>query len=178
MIAVRAGNPKGIKTLADFQREDVKLAMVNPEAAAVGRVVKSKLGAAYEPLAAHATVLKPTVTEIASDLSLGAVDAAIMWDSTVPQFKGLEAIEAPEISTHVENASVGVLSFSTQATAALRFARYLAAPERGGEAFKQSGFTPVGGDKWAERPEMVLYSGGVNRLAIEGLLRSSPTAKA
>ena len=171
VIAVRAGNPKGIKALADLQRDDVKLALVNPEAAAIGRVVKAKLGATYEPLAAHATVQKPTVTEIASDLSLGAVDAAIIWDSTVPQFKGLEAVEAPEISTHVEKASVAVLAFSKQSPAALRFARYLAAPERGGEIFKQNGFTPIAGDKWADKPEMVLYSGGVNRPAIEGLLR-------
>ena len=171
VIAVRAGNPKGIKTLADLQRDDVKLALVNPEAAAIGRVVKAKLAAAYEPLAAHATVQKLTVTEIASDLSLGSVDAAIVWDSTVTQFKGIEAVEAPEISTHVEKASVGVLAFSKQSPAALRFARYLAAPEKGGEVFKQNGFTPIAGDKWADKPEMVLYSGGVNRPAIEGLLR-------
>ncbi len=171
VIAVRAGNPKGIKTLADLQRADVKLALVNHEAAAIGRVVKAKLGAAYDPLAARAAVQKPTVTEIASDLSLGSVDAAIVWDSTVPQFKGLEAMEAPEISTHVENASAGVLAFSQQAAGALRFARYLAAPERGGEILQQHGFKPIAGDKWAERPELILYSGGVNRLAIEELLR-------
>ncbi|MGB8170179.1 MAG: substrate-binding domain-containing protein, partial [Chthoniobacteraceae bacterium] len=171
VIAVRAGNPKGIKTLADLRRDDVKFALVNPEAAAIGRVVKKKLGADYEPLAVRAAVQKPTVTEIASDLSLGSVDAAIIWDSTVPQFKGIEAVEVPEISTHVEKASVGVLAFSKQLPAALRFARYLAAPEKGGEIFKQNGFTPIPGDKWADKPEMVLYSGGVNRPAIEGLLR-------
>lgn len=171
VIAVRTGNPKGIKTLTDLQRDNVKLALVNHEAAAIGRVVKTKLGPAYDPLAARAAVQKPTVTEIAADLSLGTVDAAIIWDSTVPQFKGLEAIEAPEISTHVENASACVLAFSQQATEALRFARYLAAPERGSESFKQHGFTPVAGDKWAAKPELILYSGGVNRPAIEELLR-------
>ncbi|HYR59506.1 MAG TPA: substrate-binding domain-containing protein, partial [Chthoniobacteraceae bacterium] len=148
----------------------VRLALTNAETAAIGRVVKGKLGAAYEPLAAHATVQKPTVTEIASDLSLGTVDAAIVWDSTVPQFKGIEAIEAPEISTHIEKASVGVLAFSKQPAQALRFARYLAAPEKGGEVFKQNGFTPIAGDKWAAKPEMILYAGGVNRPAIEELL--------
>ena len=170
VIAVRAGNPKSIHSLADLMREDVRLALANPEAAAIGRTVRSALGAQYEPLAAHATVQKPTVTEIAADVSLGGVDAAILWDATVPQFKGLEAIEAPELSGIIENASVAVLAVSQQSAAALRFARYLAAPEKGGEVFRRQGFTPIGGDKWAAMPELILYSCGVNRLAIEQLL--------
>lgn len=171
VIAVRSGNPKGIKVLADLLREDVRVALANPEAAAIGRTVKAALGAQYESLAARATMQKPTVTEIANDLSLGAVDAAILWDATVPQFKGLEAIEAPELTALVENASATVLKQSQQPAIALRFARYLAAPEKGGEVFKKFGFTPAGGDKWAATPELILYSGGVNRPAIEQLLR-------
>ncbi len=171
VIAVRSGNPKGVKGLADLLREDVRVALANPEAAAIGRTVKAALGAQYEPLAAHATVQKPTVTEIASDLSLGAVDAAILWDATVPQFKGLEAIEVAELTALVEPASAAVLKQSQQPAVALRFARYLAAPEKGGGVFKKFGFTPAGGDKWADMPELILYSGGVNRLAIEQLLR-------
>ncbi len=171
VIAVRAGNPKKIATLADLARDDVKLALANPEAAAIGRSVRTALGEKYEPLAKRAVVQKPTVTEIASDLSLGAVDAAILWDSTVPQFKGLEAIEAPEISSLAEDASVAVLTACQDSVAALRFARYLAAPEKGAAIFQQHGFKPVGGDQWAVKPEMILYSGGVNRPAVENLLR-------
>ena len=37
--------------------------------------------------------------------------------------------------------------------------------------FRAQGFQLAGGDKWAEKPELTLYSGGVNRLAIEKLLR-------
>ena len=171
VIAVRTGNPKKIATLADLARDDVKLALANPEAAAIGRSVRTALGDKYEPLAKHATVQKPTVTEIAADLSLGAVDAAILWDSTVPQFKDVEAIEAVELSGVIENASAAVLTACKDSVAALRFARYLAAPEKGGAIFQQQGFKPIGGDKWAEKPEMILYSGGVNRPAVEQILR-------
>ena len=213
VIAVRAGNPKNIRAIADLLRADVKVALANPEAASIGRVTKAVLsgvaavgsGAGVPPvaagvspantntsatgtvaktggtpaplpslwsqLAAHAAVMKPTVTEIASDLSLGAVDAAIVYDSTVPQFKGLEKIEVPEFAKREEVASIAVLTFCQQPAAALKFARYLAAPEKGGAIFKTNGFTPAGGDKWAAKPEMILYSGGVNRLAIEKSLR-------
>ena len=62
------------------------------------------------------------------------------------------------------------MSYTEKPAATLRFARYLAAPEKGGAVFKQSGFAPVPGDKWSARPELILYSGGVNRPAVEALL--------
>ncbi len=170
VIAVRSGNPKNIHAVADLLRADVKVALANPEAASIGRVTKATLTNVWPQLAAHVAVMKPTVTEIASDLSLGAVDAAIVWDATVPQFKGLEAIEVPELTSRAENASIAVLSFCNQSPAALKFARYLAAPEKGGAIFKANGFSPAGGDTWAAKPEMILYSGGVNRLAVEKIL--------
>jgi molybdenum ABC transporter molybdate-binding protein len=170
VIAVRAGNPKSIHGIADLLREDVKVALANPDAASISRVARSVLGDTWTKLAAHAAVMKPTVTEAAADLSLGTVDAAIIWDSVVGQFK-VEAIEVPELSARSENASATVLNFSTQSPAALRFARYLAAPEKGGAIFKANGFTPAGGDRWVDKPELILYSGGVNRPAIEGLLK-------
>ena len=171
VIAVRAGNPKNIRSVADLQRDDVKFALTNPDAASISRVTMKALGETWTKLVARATVMKPTVTEIAADLSLGAVDAAILWDATVPQFKGAEAVVVPELKSHVENASAAVLAFCTQPTAALRFARYLSAPEQGGAVFKAHGFQLADGDKWAEKPELILYSGGVNRLAIEKLLK-------
>ena len=171
VIAVRAGNPKNIRSLADLLRDDVKLALTNPDAASISRVAKAALGDTWGKLAARAAMMKPTVTEVAADLSLGTVDAAILWDATVPQFKNLAAVEVPELKDRVENASAAVLAACTQSVAALKFARYLAAPEKGGEVFRQHGFQLAGGDKWAEKPELILYSGGVNRLAVEKLLK-------
>ena len=171
VIAVRAGNPKNIHAVADLLRDDVKVALANPEAASISRVSRAVLGETWMKLAAHAAVMKPTVSEVAADLSLGTVDAAIIWDSTLAQFKETQAIEAPELASRVENASACVLNFAPQPAAALRFARYLNAPEKGGAVFKANGFTPAGGDKWAAKPELILYSGGVNRPAVEGLLK-------
>lgn len=171
VIAVAAGNPKKIHTLDDLLREDVRVALANPEAASIGKVVKAVLGEKWGPVSKRAAVMKPTVTEITSDLSIGAVDASVVWNSTVPQFKGIEAVEVPELLAKKENASAAILTASTQPTAAIKFARYLTAPERGAKIFGQQGFIPAGGDKWAEKPAMILYSGGVNRPAIEKLLK-------
>lgn len=171
VIAVAKGNPKGIRTLDDLLKPEIKLALPNPEAASIGKVAKKLLGNRWEALAGKASVMKPTVTEIAADLSLNAVDAALVWDSTVPQFKGTEAVEVPELSRHEERASTAILSYCQQSAAALKFARFMAAPDKGGAVFKKHGFKPAGGDPWAAKPEMILYSGGVNRPAIEKLVQ-------
>ncbi len=146
VIAVRQGNPKRIATLDDLLRPGVKTALPNPDAASIGKVTRNLLGAdRWDALAAAAAVMKPTVTEVAADVTLGAADAAIVWDAIVPQFKGLEAVEQPEFKDHRENASAAVLIACKQREEALRFARYLAAPDKGGAVFAEHGFRPAGG---------------------------------
>jgi molybdate transport system substrate-binding protein len=151
IIAVRKGNPKGIHTLDDLLRGDVKTALANPEAASISRVSRKALGEKWTQLAAHATVMKPTVTEVAADVNLGTVDAGIIWDTVTAQFEGTQAIQVPELSGIHENASACVLTFSAQPNAALRFAHYLTAPDKGGTVFQANGFTPAGGEKWASQ---------------------------
>lgn len=171
VLAVKSGNPRSIRSLADLERADVRLALANPEAASISKVTKRLLAEKWAPLAAKAAVMKPTVTELAADLQIGAIDAAIVWDAVARQFEGLEAIDLPGISNHRENASAAVLTVCQAPAGAIRFARFLAAPDRGGEVFKSHGFTPAGGDSWIEKPSLVLYSGGVNRPAIEPVLK-------
>jgi molybdate transport system substrate-binding protein len=175
VLAVAKGNPKKITSLAALKQDGIKLALPNPEAASCGKVTKRLLGNEWDALAAKAAVMKPTVTEIAADLSLGAVDAVIVWDATVPQFSGLEIVPVPELAQHEEFATAALLASCTQSSDAMRFARYLAAPEKGGSVFEKHGFKSVPGDKWAARPDLIIYSGGVNRPAIEKLLQQFAT---
>lgn len=140
VIAVKTGNPKNIRSVADLTRSDVKLAIANPDSASVSKVSRRLLAAQWDAISAKATVMKPTVTEIAMDLQIGTVDAAILWDSTVPQFKGLEVLELPELTQHRENASAAVLTACTQPQEARKLAHYLATPDQGGKVFLAYGF--------------------------------------
>jgi molybdate transport system substrate-binding protein len=175
VVAVRAGNPKAVANFEDLFRPEVRLALTNPETASIGKTVRAAAGTRWEALSAKVAVMKPTVTEIAADLSLGTVDAAILWDALPSQFSGLEAVHLPELDAKPETAAAGVLTSSTQAAEALKFARFLASPEKGGELLKAAGFTPQPGDAWAVKPELILYSGGVNRTAVESLLQAFAT---
>ncbi len=173
VIAVRPDNDKNIRTLDDLLRGDVDVIIAN-EQAAVGKTTRKVLANwdRFTEFKAKATT-KPTVTEVANDVRIGVrADVGLIWDSTARQW-GLEIVEVAELRQHSASSStisVGVLSFSKQPTAALRFARYLAAPEKGQPIFQEDHYETVAGDAWAVKPKLVFFSGGVNRLAVEETL--------
>jgi len=166
-IAVAPGNPKRIQGLDDLFRGNLTYSIPNEEAAA-----GHKAQDALEPVGLWAMVKKkaktqkPTVTEVAGDVQLGAVDAGIVWDSTARQF-GLDVVYIPQFQRSESQISASVLTASQKPTEALRFARYLAAPQKGQPLFKEHYFLPIEGDPWAVQPEITIYSGGVNRPAVQ-----------
>ncbi len=98
-------------------------------------------------------------------------DASILWTATIPQFKGIERIPEPILDSTHDTVSACVLKDSKDPTAALAFCRYHAAPDRGGKLFSKHGYTQVPGDGWSEHPAFTLFSGAVNLVAIDDLVR-------
>ncbi len=176
VIAVAKGNPRQIQSARDLLREDLRTALGSPEAASIGEATKSLLTAsglwdAVSEAARARGVFKPTVNDIANDVKLGAVDAAIVWDSTVKQYPELEAIPLENADKFIQCVTIGVLKCSRQPMAALRLARYVSARDRGLTSFAKLGYPVVDGDAWAETPELLYFSGAVNRLGIEETLK-------
>ncbi len=173
VIAFPADNPRAIRSLADLTRPDLSIALANPDAAAIGRLTRNALAKAnlWDALQSQAKVFKPTVNDVANDLKLGTVDAGIVWDATVRQYPGLSALPAPELAAEPAHVAIGILESSPQPRQALHFARFLAARDAGLPHFTQAGYQVVDGDAWNPHPEVVLFSGGVNRVAIEDTLR-------
>ena len=169
VLAVRPGNPKGLRSLDDLLKDGVRLAQANPDAAAIGKVTRDTLGKVgkWDAVKARTTVFKPTVNDVANDVKVGAVDAGIVWDATVRQYDGLEMVRLPEFDGVQASISVAVLRCTHQPTAALRFARYLTARDRGLPVVERGGFTVVEGDPWAEEPELRLFAGAMLRPAID-----------
>ncbi len=167
VIAVLKGNPKNVRSIADLYR--VNVALANPDVTAIGKVTRDLLrpSGQWEKLEKHARVFKPTVNDVANDVMLGAVDAGIVWDATIAQYERLEGVSVDPLSAARQTISIGVLRSAKQPWRALHFARYMGARDRGLHAFAGHGYKPVEGDAWAERPEVLLFSGGINRVAIE-----------
>ncbi|HEY7310674.1 MAG TPA: molybdate ABC transporter substrate-binding protein [Gemmataceae bacterium] len=173
VLAVRKGNPKNLHSLQDVLTSDSRLSQANPDAAAVGKLTRDALrrSGQWDAWQKQVLVSKPTVNDVANDVAVGAVDAGIVWDALVRQTPALEMVVLPELSAANAHVAVGVLNRGTQPSAALRFARYLAARDRGLPLFEQDGFTPVEGDLWAERPEVDLFAGAMLRPAVEETLK-------
>jgi ABC-type molybdate transport system substrate-binding protein len=91
----------------------------------------------------------------------------VVWDATVAQMAGLEAVALPELASAEARVSVGVLHSTTQPVAALRFARFLSARDAGLPVFAANGFRVVDGDRWDHEPELHLLAGAMLRPAVE-----------
>ena len=177
VIIVRRDSTKGIRAIDDLLRDDVRVALANPDQAAIGKATRDLLTKTgeWEQLKTHVTqagVFKPTVNEVANDVKLGSVDAGIVWDTTVVQYPDCEAVRVPSLEAGVGHVTVAVLRSATAPTRALRFARYMAARDKGLMTFERNGFPPVDGDRWADVPEITFFCGSVNRRAVETVIKA------
>lgn len=174
VLAVAANNPLNIQSIEDLKNDDIKLSIANPEAASVGKLTQKMLEESgdWESLKGYINVMKPTVNEVANDIKLGTVDAGIIWDAVAVQYPELDFIELPKWEKFAQQVTVGILKSTKNPTAALKFLRYLSAKDRGLETFAALGYKPVDGDPWEETPELLFYSGGVNRLAVDKTIQA------
>jgi len=176
VIAVAAGNPKGIKGVRDLLEEGTRIALGNPDTASIGKQTKKFLAQAglWDQIKRHTEsngVFKPTVPEVANDIKLGAVDAGIIWDATAAQYDDIEAIRDPAFYSAVMEISVAVTRSTRQPQKSLRFARWMNS-RVGNRVFNQYGFESVEGDVWELRPEITFFCGAVNRRAVDSIIKA------
>lgn len=183
VIMVNAKTELKIQSIRDLLDGKTSIALPDPEQAACGRAVRKALdkiesddGTLWDQLVAQATesgVSTGTVNEAANAVKIGSVDAAIVWDATcaMPDYRDFTtAIPVAELDTDPNLICVTVLNASEKPTAALRFARFMAAHDRGLKVFKELGMRPVEGDTWAETPQLTFFCGAVNRKSLEPIL--------
>ncbi len=176
VVGVQLGNPKQIHRLDDLLREDVRVVLANPDQAAIGRTTREALQrtgdwSALFKRVKKSGVFKPTVGEVANDIKLGSIDTGILWDAVASQYPDIETLSIPQLANSSTTIAIGILSDSKHPTAALHFARYLAAQDQGLKYFAALGYQPVEGDAWEEVPELIFFSGAVNRRALEPILK-------
>lgn len=169
VIAVKRGNPKSIRSFQDLLRDDVRLVQASDEATAIGKFTKEIMQAAglWEDLHKATTAYRTTVTEAANDIVVSAADTAIVYDAVLHTYPDLEYVEIPELEAAVSQVAVGVVKKTKQPRAALHFARFIAARDRGLKHYKENEFRVSGGDVWSDVPELKLFAGSMLRPAID-----------
>ena len=143
VVLTAKGNPKNIAAWPDLLREGVKVAVPNP-AAAVGKISRDHLTASgyWAALQPHA-VDTGTVTEAANAAKIGSVDAAIVWDAVASGYREQTSLAMPELAGAIAKVEIAVLNQSPDLQKALRFAKYVAAPDKGLAQFRAAGFRTI-----------------------------------
>src|SRR5262249_31142532 len=159
-----------IKSWNDVIAPGVKVGLANPDAAAIGKVVRDHLRkqGRWDAVLKQQPVMLGTVNEVGTAVQLGTIVIGVMWDAVARNFPKGTAIDVPELKGATAQVQIAVTKISAQPTQALRFARYVAAKDRGLEHLKKLGFeTTTRADAWASTPELVFYAGAMLRPAIE-----------
>jgi len=145
VLAVQKGNPKKLHCLEDLMKAGVRYAQADPEGTAIGKLTKAALekSGCWEPLARRRMSDTLTVTDLANEIQVGAVDAGFVWDATVRQYPKLQSVTLPQLNQVRARVAVAVLKSCKQPASALRFARFLAARDRGLRVFEQRDEAPA-----------------------------------
>ena len=87
VILVQKGNPKGIRDLNDFDREDIKVVLGNEKSGSVGKIAKKILttfrGEKYYQKIYEKAIKVPTSLEIVQALKEDRADISINWKAVV-----------------------------------------------------------------------------------------------
>jgi molybdate transport system substrate-binding protein len=145
VILTRPGNPHNIAKFEDLLKPGLKIAIANPDKAAIGKVVRDhlvKIGK-WDAVASHLEVQHTTVIDSANAVQLGSIDAAIVWDSVAINYQELTAVHVKELDGAVGKVEIVILNSATNPTGAWQLASYTSASDRGLVQFRKWGFKDV-----------------------------------
>ncbi len=141
-IAVPKGDPAGITTLTDLAKPGVKVMLGDPKAAAIGRLSKRLLenNGIYDAVEKNVIARGATVNELIVHVSMGTVDASIIWTDLVTNNEKIDVVEIPRDQNIIKVVPIGTLAFSANKDAARKFVDFVASAE-GKAIFEKHGFT-------------------------------------
>jgi molybdate transport system substrate-binding protein len=136
-IAVAAGDPLGIKTLADLAKPGVKVALCAPSVPC-GAAAQSALKATGVGLTP--VTQEQDVTSTLTKLELGEVDAALVYRTDVATAGGkVTGVNFPSASAAVNSYPITVVKGAANPAAARAFVAYVLSPA-GEDILQKAGF--------------------------------------
>jgi molybdate transport system substrate-binding protein len=136
-IAVPAGNPADVAGLADFATTDLKVALCAPEVPCGDAADRAFDAAGVTPAP---DTLEPDVKAVLSKMSLGEVDAALVYRTDViAAGDQVEGIDFPEAGDAVNDYPIVVLADAPNPEGATAFADLVESP-KGAAVLQKAGF--------------------------------------
>lgn len=124
VLAVQEGNPKNIGGLADLAQEGVTVVLGDYEATPIGKIAVKALTDAGIFDAVEVIAQTTTAPEIATALSLGNCDAAIIWKENT-RMDGISVVDTEEMDKYIKMIPAASLTCSTNAEALAAFLEFL-----------------------------------------------------
>jgi molybdate transport system substrate-binding protein len=142
VIITAKGNPKGIRSLRDFLRSDVRPAFGNPKSCQIGKItlkIFKKNGIDISKRPPYRESL--TVNELGLWVKMNAADASIVWDATAANFaEDTDIVRITPEENIISRAVAAVLKSSSHKKEAEEFVRFITSPE-GRSILKSRGYT-------------------------------------
>ncbi|HYT27065.1 MAG TPA: molybdate ABC transporter substrate-binding protein [Actinomycetota bacterium] len=138
-IVVAAGNPKGVRGLADLAREDLKVVLAAPEVPA-GRYARQALDARH--VTVRPVSLEDNVKAVVGKVSLGEADAGIVYVTDVAAAGGkVEGVDIPREQNVPATYPIAVVKAGKHQQQAQGFVDLVRSPA-GQQVLKSYGFLP------------------------------------
>jgi molybdenum ABC transporter, periplasmic molybdate-binding protein len=136
VIAVEAGNPLGIRGLEDLARPGVTVALCAEQVpcGAAARTAIAASGLTITPVS-----YEENVRAALAKVSLGEVDAALVYRTDAASADAVEAVEFPESAEAINDYLIAVLTDAPNKAGAAAFVAWVLSPE-GAEVLTTYGF--------------------------------------
>lgn len=125
VLAVAEGNPKSITGIADLAREDIVTVIGDPESTPIGKIARRVFQDFEVSDKIHLGATTTTAPQLATVISLGEADAAIIWKENC-QAEGVGICETKDLDAYVKVVPAARLSFEAGNPAADEFLEFLA----------------------------------------------------
>ncbi len=128
VIHVAAGNPGNITSVEDLAQADLRLALADEQAGAIGRITAEVLrlnGVNRETIRKQTIVTATCASELGRAVGLGRVDAAIVWLPVAKQYPLTGIVPIPETKNQRSPVVAATLATTVNPVAAAAFLRFL-----------------------------------------------------
>ena len=143
VIAVKQGNPKGVRSLADLADQGMRVAITRPETTLLGEYVPEifRKAGLEEAIMHNVVTYAADPNNLLTMLTMGQVDAGIIWHiyGTMASDRIETIFLSPGQLTGIGKMQIAVSAYSSEKKQALGFVHFAASPA-GKTIFKQCGY--------------------------------------
>lgn len=128
VLAVAAGNPKEITAITDLANSEIVTVIGDPESTPIGKIAKKAFADFNITEQVNLAATTTTAPQLATVISLGEADAAIIWKENC-NVEGVEICEIAEMEQYIKTIPAARLTFSADHEAGDSFLEFLCSDE-------------------------------------------------